>query len=53
MIGFTDADTHKEVLTKGAMGLGIECDISELSLVCSNGIVPDLPILGKEWTLGE
>ena len=53
MVGFTEADTHEEVLAKGAKGLSINCDTSELLLVCSNGIVNNLPILGKQWTLGE
>lgn len=52
VVGFTDADAHKDVLAKGAKGLGIECG-TEILLVCSNGIVLDMPILGKQWTLGE
>lgn len=53
VVGFTEADTLEEVLAKGAKGLDIKCDISKLLLVCSNGIVPDMPIFGKQWTLGD
>ena len=53
VVGFTDADTHSEVLAKGAKGLGVKCDIKLLALVCSNGIVPDAEICGHPWTLGE
>lgn len=41
------------MLTKGAKGLGVKCKSSLLSLVCSGGVVPDIPICGKSWTLGE
>lgn len=52
VVGFTEDDTHEEVVSKGARGLDINCDISELLLVCSNGIVRDVPIFDKQWTLG-
>lgn len=53
VVGFRDSDTHLDVLTKGAKGLGVKCKPSLLSLVCSGGIVPDMPICGKSWTPGE
>ena len=53
VVGFTDGDTHRDVLTKGANGLGVKCDINLLSLVCSSGIVPDTKICDHPWTLGE
>ena len=53
VVGFTDNDTYEEVLYKGATGLDIKCDIANLSLVCSNGIVHNTLILEKTWTLGE
>ena len=53
VIGFTDDDSHSDVMLKAAKGLGIECDIDLLQLVCSNGLVPDNPIEGQHWTLGK
>ena len=53
VVGFTDADTHSEVLAKRAKGLEVKCDPHFLALVCSSGIVPDTEILGHPWTLGE
>lgn len=38
---------------KAAKGLGLSCDVCELRLLCSGGIVPDQPIGGKPWTLGD
>lgn len=40
-------------MVKAAKGLGIECSINLLELVCSNGLVPDNPIEGHPWTLGK
>lgn len=51
--GFTDDDTYNDVIVKAARSLGIECDMSELSLICSSGLVPDLPLCGQPWKLGE
>ena len=42
--GFLNADTHKEVIIKGANGLGIEASTERLSLIISNGLVLDSPI---------
>lgn len=53
VIGFTDADTHHDVLVKGASGLGINCSVNELSIICSGGLVPDIPINNEPWSLGE
>ena len=55
VIGFTDTDTHHDVLIKGARGLGIKfnCSVNELSILCSGGLVPDIPINNEPWTLGE
>lgn len=53
MIGFTDKDSHNDVLLRASQGLGLRCDVSELLLICSGGMVPDYPINGKPWSLGE
>ena len=53
VVGFTDADTYDEVLDKGAKGLGVKCERSLLSLICSNGIIPNAPIHDLPWSLGE
>ena len=53
VIGFSEDDSHLEVMTKAAKGLGISCDISLLSLICSNGLVPDSQIDDSPWTLGK
>ena len=53
VIGFTDADSHHDVLVKGARGLGINCSVNELSILCSGGLVPDIPINNEPWSLGE
>ena len=37
---------------KAAMALGIKCATDDLTVICSGGRVPDLPICGKPWTLG-
>ena len=54
--GFTDKDTHKEVIMKGANGLGIDSSIhhDRLSLLISNCLVKDVTLpSGKPWTLGN
>ena len=38
---------------KASRGLGLECDINELKLICSGGMVPDSPINDKPWNLGD
>ena len=53
MVGFTDQDSHSDVLKKGTEGLGLRCNCDFLSLICSGGVVPDSPINGDPWTLGE
>ena len=53
VVGFTDADTHQEVIEKGARGLGIKCDFKQLALLCSSGLVPDYLSKDVPWTLGE
>ena len=53
VVGFTEADTHGEVLAKGAKGLGVKCDVKLLALVCYSGIVPDAEICDHLWTFGE
>lgn len=53
VIGFTDTDTHHDVLTKGARGLEIKCNVDELSLICSGGLVPNIPIGDQPWKLGK
>ena len=53
VVGFTEQDSHRDVLRKGAEGLGLKCNLDFLSLICSGGEVPDSPINGVPWTLGE
>ena len=31
--------------------MGIKCNTSVLALVCCNGMVPNIPICGKQWNL--
>ncbi len=51
--GFKDSDTYKEVVARGARGLGIICGIDDLQFVVSGGVVIDSPLQGVEpWTLG-
>ena len=52
--GFSNADTHKEVIIKGANGLGIEASPERFSLIISNGLVLDSPLpSGLPWNLGN
>ena len=52
--GFTDKDTHKEVIMKGAKGLGIDSPVHQLSLLISNCLVKDVSLpSGESWTLGN
>lgn len=53
VVGFTDSDTHTDVLRRGAKGLGLNCDMDLLCLLCSGGMVLDVPLGDKPWTLGE
>lgn len=51
--GFKDSDSHIDVITKGAKGLGITTSPHRLSLIVSNGLVKDNPLsCGNLWTLG-
>ncbi len=54
VVGFTDSDNYQDALHKAAMGLGLKCQLHELQLLCSGGIVTDNPILGDVyiWILG-
>lgn len=52
--GFSNEDTHKDVITKGAKGLGVDVDVDSLSLIVSNGLVLNSPLpSGVPWTLGN
>ena len=53
MVGFTDKDSHIDVLSRASKALGLRCNRAELMLLCSGGIVPDTQINNKPWTLGE
>ena len=53
VVGFTDKDSHNDVLKKGANGLGLKCNLDLLQLLCSGGIVLNSPIGDNLWTLGE
>ena len=47
-------DTHLQVISKGAEGLGIDVARERLSLLVSNCLVRDAPLAsGKPWTLGN
>lgn len=51
--GFTDDNTHQEVVAQGARGLTINADPADLHLVVSGGLVLDATLQdGKPWTLG-
>lgn len=41
------------MLRKGARGLDLKCDLEDLQLLCSGGIVVSAPLGEKPWTLGE
>ena len=50
--GFSNEDTYKDVLMKGAKGLGISARCDNISLLVSNGLVRDAPLpSGQSWTL--
>ena len=54
--GFSDEDSHQEVIDKAAKGLGIDpsTDHESLTLMMSKGLVKNLPLSnGKPWTLGS
>jgi hypothetical protein len=52
--GFCCTDTHLDVVTKGATGLGIHVPPERLSLIVSNGLVVDAQLpSGQPWTLGN
>lgn len=53
VVGFTNDNTYQDILSRAASGLGLKCDLSLLRLLCSGGVIPDVPIGGKPWTLGE
>lgn len=53
VVGFTDEDSHSDVLEKAARGLGLKCDLDQLSLLCSGGMVIDSPLGNNSWSLGE
>ncbi len=51
--GFSNEDTHLDVITKGAKGLELDTAPNQLSLIISNGLVLDTPHpSGLQWTLG-
>ena len=43
-VGFTDKDSHKEVIMNGANGLGIDSPLHKLSLLISNCLVKDVSL---------
>ena len=54
VLGFSNADTYKEVIIKGANGLGMEASPARLSLIISNRLVLDSPLSsGLAWNLGN
>ena len=53
VIGFTDNDTYKEVLSKACEGLGLKYDSNLLAMICSGGMITNSLIGGNPWTLGE
>lgn len=46
-------DSYHDVLVKAARGLQIECDLDDISLICSGGLVANQCIDDNIWTLGE
>ncbi len=56
VVGFTEKDSYTDVIDKGAKGLSRSSDndaIDSLLLICSSGMVPNCPINGQSWALGE
>ena len=53
VVGFTDKDSHNDILKKGANGLGLKCNLDVLQLLCSGSIVLNSPIGDNPSTLGE
>ena len=53
VVGFTDTDTHQDVIERGARGLGIKYDFKQLALLCSGDLVPNFLSEDIPWTLGE
>lgn len=52
--GFCNTDVHRDVITKGASGLGIDTSPDQLTLIVSNGLIRDAPLpSGQQWTLGN
>lgn len=50
--GFTDEDTYKEVVQKGAQGLGT-INYKDLQFLVSSGVVNNTPLAnGEHWSLG-
>lgn len=50
--GFTNEDTHSDVIRKAANGLGIQSE-HQLLLIVSKGLIMDGPLSsGEHWTLG-
>ena len=51
--GFRNTDSHRDVIVKGAKGLGVEASPDDLFLIVSNGMIRDAPLTsGQPWTLG-
>lgn len=52
--GFCNTDMHRDIITNGASGLGIDASSDQLSLIVSNGLIRDAPLPnGQQWTLGN
>ena len=51
--GFSDENSHQDVISRAARGLEINTSIDSLSLMMSNGLVKNTLLSnGKPWTLG-
>ena len=51
--GFSDDNSHHDVISRAARGLEIKTSLDSLSLMMSNGLVKNTPLSnGKPWTLG-
>ena len=53
VVGFSESDSYADVLMKASGGLSIKCDLKELRLICSGGLVKDSEINGQPWSLGQ
>ena len=50
VLGFCNMDVHRDVITKGATGWGVDATPDQLSLIISKSLVRDAP-LNSQWSV--